>query len=160
MHQKYFASWFFFCYFHICQPSYNSFKIIWEMTSKMWAEWECMAERVANDIAWQANSDYFHQGKLGQKSKKIHNFIRLILWLQKVSWTKIAKQKLRFQYTIWWQHFSFMSDLFLTSFISTAKSFSSWNKIGLLKNDPAASSYATDTLLMVQSYKTFFSAKV
>ena len=58
---------------------------------------------------------------------------------------------------IWWQLFFFMSDLFLTSFISTAKSFSSWNKIGLLKNDPAASSYATATFLMLQSYKTFFS---
>ena len=34
------------------------------MTSKMWAEWECMAERVANDIAGQANSDYLHK-KIG-----------------------------------------------------------------------------------------------
>ena len=41
------------------------------MTSKMWAEWECMAERVANDIAWQANSDYFYQEKLGEKSRKV-----------------------------------------------------------------------------------------
>ena len=90
------------------------------MTSKMWAEWECMAERVANDIAGQANSDYSwrkiwenHRKGLVENDQEKHERVSiwksswdrkvfkigLLLWVcdcVKSVVKKIGRQKLRF----------------------------------------------------------------